>query len=119
GRAVVNDLSLFQINYAIAHGLDAEHIVRYEKNSRPIAFKVLRKIHAFALESKITYGEYFIQKQDVRLEVGRNGKRQPHAHAARIALHRRIDEILHLGKVNDGIELASNFRPTHAKNGAV
>src|ERR1700733_14185339 len=49
----------------------------------------------------------------------RNRKRQSSLHAAGIALHRRIYESFDTGKFDDLVELAGNFHPAHAKNGAV
>ena len=48
--------------------------------------------------------------QDLRLEVRRDGEREPHVHAARVALDRRVEELLDLGEGDDLVELAPRSR---------
>ena len=45
-----------------------------------------------------------------RLEMRGDGERQPHVHAAGVALHRRVDELLDLGEGDDLVELAADLR---------
>ena len=46
-------------------------------------------------------------------------ERQPHVHAARIVLHRRIEEPLHLGEGDDFVELAVDLGAAHAEDRAI
>ena len=50
--------------------------------------------------------------------MGRDGERQPHVHAGRIALHRRV-ETLDLGEGDDLVELPPDLRPPHAQDHAI
>ena len=59
---------------------------------------------AFLLKPLIAHGEDLIDQQDLRLEVGRDREGQAHVHAARIALHRRIEEFLDLREGDDLVE---------------
>ena len=43
--------------------------------------------------------------QDLGLEMGGDRERQPHVHAAAVALDRRVEELLDLGEVDDLVEL--------------
>ena len=49
----------------------------------------------------------------------RDGKRKPHIHPAGVALDRRVEELLDLGKSNDLVELASDLVRAHAEDRAV
>ena len=48
-----------------------------------------------------------------------HGEGEPHIHAAGIALHRGVQEFLHLGKGDDFIELAFDLGPFHSEDRAV
>src|SRR5436853_2810461 len=73
----------------------------------------------FSLKLGVTDRQHFVDQKNLRIEVSREGKREPDIHAARIALDRCVEELLDLGKSNDLIELLSNFCAAHTKNGAV
>lgn len=49
----------------------------------------------------------------------RNCKSEPHEHATRIAFNRRVEELFHAGKIDDGVELLLDFAASHAQNRAV
>ena len=51
--------------------------------------------------------------------MGGYGKGKLNIHTAGISFYRRVNELLHLSKVNDIIKLILDFRFCHAKNGAV
>ena len=63
--------------------------------------------------------EHLVDEQDLRLEVRRHGEGQPHVHAARVALDRRVEELLDLGERDDLVELAVDLGPAHAEDRAV
>ena len=49
----------------------------------------------------------------------RDREGQPHVHAARIALHRRVEEGLDFGELHDAVELGLDLEAPHAEDGAV
>ena len=51
--------------------------------------------------------------------MGGHSEGQFDIHTAGVPFYRRVDELLHLGKVNNIIKLFFNFRFCHAKNGAI
>ena len=51
--------------------------------------------------------------------MGGDREGQPDIHARGVALHRRVEELLDLGKGDDLVELASDLASRHAKDGAV
>ena len=63
--------------------------------------------------------EHLVDEQDLRLQMRRDGERQPHVHAARVALDRRVEELLDLGEGDDLVELAADLGPAHAEDRAV
>ena len=61
----------------------------------------------------------YVHGHDFRLQVRRNGERQSQVHAARVVLHRSVDEALHLGECHDLVELAGDLLAAHAQDAAV
>jgi len=49
----------------------------------------------------------------------RHRERQADVHPGRIALHRRIEKLLHLGKRDDLVKLCLNFLALHSQNRTV
>ena len=78
--------------------------------------EILHPAEAAALELGVADGEHLVDEQDLRLEVRRDGEGEPHVHAARVALHRRVDELLDLGELDDLVELARDLAPLHAED---
>ena len=58
-------------------------------------------------------------EQDLRFEVRSDREREPHLHAARVVLDRRVDERVDVGERHDLVELPGNFRPPHPEDRAV
>ena len=79
----------------------------------------LAKSMHLLLEREVADRQHFVEQQDLGLEMRRDRERQAHVHAARIALDRRVDELLDLGEVDDGVELARDLLAAHAEDGAV
>src|SRR5438477_4181198 len=74
---------------------------------------------AFLLEVGIPDREYLIHNQNFGFEVGSDSESQAHIHARRVALDRRIEELLDLGKTYDFIEFLAYLGSSHPENGAV
>src|SRR5215203_4266489 len=74
---------------------------------------------ALLLESCVSDGEYFINHQDFRLEMRCHRERQAQVHAARVPLDGSVDELLHLGKGDNLVELTFNLRVSHAEDRAI
>ena len=67
---------------------------------------VLHLAEALLLEGGVADRQHLVDDQDLRLEVRGHGEGQAHVHAARVVLHRRVDEPLDLGEGDDLVELA-------------
>ena len=64
-------------------------------------------------------GENLVDDEDFRIQMRRDRKSKARVHAAGITLHRRIDESLDAGEIDDLVKLAGDLRAAHAENGAV
>src|SRR5688572_27136760 len=117
--AVVDHLALAQVDHAVAHGLDAEHVVRNEQDGGIPLLQFLGVLDALALEGEIAHRQHFVEQQDVGLEVRCHRECESHVHAARVTLDRRIDEVRDLGELDDGIELAPHLFAAHPEDGAI
>ena len=77
---------------------------------RPFAARdLIHLAKTLLLELGIADREHLVDDQDFRLQMRRDGKRQPHIHAGRIALHRRIEKPLDLGERDDLVELFADL----------
>ena len=84
---------------------DRLHVVAHEQHRAPGVRDLLHLAEALALELAVADREHFVDDQDLRLEVRRDGEREPHVHAAAVVLHRRVEEALDLGERDDLVEL--------------
>ena len=73
---------------------------------RPPVAHVPHLAEALALELGVADGQDLVDDQDLRLQVRGDGERQPHLHPAAVALHRRVEELLHAANST----ISSNFR---------
>ena len=53
--------------------------------------------------------EHFVHEQDVRIDVNRHREPETHVHPGRVRLHRRVDEFLELGELDDLVEAARDL----------
>jgi hypothetical protein len=74
---------------------------------------------ALLLKLQITHGEHFVDDQDVGLQMRRDREGEPYVHAARIPLHRGVEEALDLGEGDDLVEFAADLRARHAEDRAI
>ena len=77
-----------------------------EEDGAAPAGDVAHLAEALLLERRVADRQHLVDEQDLRLEVRGDRERQAHVHAARVALHRRVDELLDLGERDDLVELA-------------
>ena len=53
-------------------------------------------VEALVRERLVADGQHLVDQQDVGIDVDRHGEAQPHVHAGRVGLDRRVDEVLEL-----------------------
>ena len=80
---------------------------------------VLHLAEALLLETRVTDCQDLIDNEDIGLEMRGHSEREPHVHAAGIALDRSVQETPDLSKLHDLIELALDLCSPHAQNRAV
>jgi len=83
---------------------------------RAIGLHLTNSEQALVLENGIAYGQRFVDKDDVGVDVNRRGKRQPHEHAARIHLDRLGDELADTGEALDVRQASTYFLQRHAND---
>ena len=90
-----------------------------EHDRAPVLGDLLHLAEALALEVGVADREHLVDEQDLRLEVRGDREREPHVHAARVALDGRVDEALDPRELDDLVELRLDLAPAHAENRAV
>ena len=90
-----------------------------EQHCAPLLRHVAHLAQALALELSVADCQHFVHHQNLRLQMGSHGKRQAQVHARRVALDRRVNELLHFGKIDNLIKFSVNIRGFHAQDGAV
>ena len=75
--------------------------VRDEQDGDAARAQLVHLAHAALAEIDVADGQRFVHQQDFRIDVDGHGERQAHHHAARVGLHRLIDEVADLGEVFD------------------
>ena len=86
---------------------------------RPGAPELLHPAEAAPLELGVADREHLVDEQDLRLQVRRDGEREPHVHPARVALDGRVHEALDPGELDDLVEALRDLAALHAEDRAV
>ena len=69
-----------------------------------------------ALELGVTDREHLVDDEDLGLEVRGDREREPHRHAAAVALHRDLEEALDAGELDDRVELSRDLAALHPED---
>ena len=93
-----------------AQPLDSLEVVADEDHGAAFPRHVVHLAETLPLERGVADGEHLVDQQDLRLEVRRDGEGEAQVHAARVVLHRRVDERLDFGERDDLVELARGSR---------
>jgi hypothetical protein len=80
---------------------------------------VLHLAETLLLELCVADREHLVDEQDLRLQVRRDRESEPDLHPARVALDRRVEELLDAGELDDRVELALDLGAAHAQDRAV
>src|SRR4051812_3543331 len=73
----------------------------------------------FLLELSIAHSQYFINDEDLALEMRSHCKCKAHIHPAAVSFYGCINVSLHPCKIHDLIELSFNLFFLHAEDGAI
>ena len=118
-RAVADDATTLEQDRAVAQLGDRLQVVGHEDHRAAGVAEVLHPAEAARLELGVADGQHLVDEQDLGLEVRRDGEREPHVHAARVALHGRVEELGDAREVHDLGQLLLDLLPLHAEDRAV
>src|SRR5687767_4657160 len=90
-----------------------------KQDSAAFAAYILHLAHAFFLELRITYRQYFVYHQYLGLEECGHCESQPELHAGAEVFEGGIDEPGYTCKIEDLIEFFPDLRFTNAKYTAI
>ena len=68
-----------------------------------------------AAERRVADRQHFVDQHDVGVAVDRDAEAEPRVEARRVALHRRVDQPLDIGKLHDRVELAIDLLARQAE----
>src|SRR5581483_9672321 len=98
---------------------DRSHVMRDKKHCSPAFAQVLHEAKALLLKDCIANSQYFIDDQDVGIQMCSNRKPQSQAHSGGIALDGSIDEPFDTGKLDNLIEFFIDFLLFHAQDRSI
>lgn len=102
-------VALFDPYCLVAQALNLIVVVRNDEHRHAMLFDQLRDaVFALLLEHEVAYGKYFVNDQNLRHDNRSNRKGNARHHAGRVVLHRHVQELFHLGKFNDVVEVFFN-----------
>ena len=102
--AVADDVTAVDPDRAVAELRDRGQGVGYENHGPTGVAELLHAPEAASLELGIAHRQHLVHEHDLWLEVRGDGECQTHVHAARVALYRRVDELLDPGELDDLVE---------------
>ena len=76
-------------------------VVRHEDDDAALA-EGAHEAHRLLLEGHVADAQNLVDDEDVGIDMGADGKRQPRIHAARIVAHGPVDEVADAGELLDG-----------------
>ena len=103
----------------VAELLDQVERVRDEQDRLVAAAEFRELVETLVGESLVADRQHFVHQQHFGIDMDRNRESQAHIHARRVGLDRRVDEILHLRKLDDLVEAVLDLFLAEAKHDAV
>ena len=79
----------------------------HQHDRHALAAQLVDVLEAPALEALVADGHDLVEQQDLGLHVHGDREAQAHLHAARVDLHRRVDELADVGEGDDVVDLRS------------
>ena len=98
GRAFPQLHSLIEQNHPVAVLADAAEIMADKHDGLTHTLKFFKFVITLCLEKYIPHRESLVHNQDLRININRNSKSQPHKHAAGISLNRLVNIISNIRK---------------------
>ena len=118
-RRIDFDLAVMEEDAAAAERLYDRHVVADEEDGPALARDPAHLPETLLLECEVPDGEHLVDEQDLRLQMRGDREREPDLHTARVALDRRVEEVVDLGKRDDLVEAALDLPLPHPEDRAV
>ena len=99
----------------VAETLDHAERVRDEQDRLAAPLELGELVEALVREAFVADGEDLVDEQHLRIDVDRDRESEAHVHAGRVGLHRRVDEVLHLGELDDLVEALGDLALRRAR----
>ena len=103
----------------VAEALDQAERMRDEQDRLAAALELGELVQALVREALVADGENLVDQQHVGIDVDRDRESEPHVHARRVGLDRRVDELLHLGELDDLVEASRHLALRETEHDAV
>ena len=113
--AVSAHLPLFHPQNLAAQPAHVPHVVRDEEDGLAVVDQLPQRFERAPPERQVADRQHFVDEHDVGVAVNRDAEAEPGVEARRVALHRRIDQPLHVSERHDGIEAAVDLAPAEAE----
>src|SRR5581483_4092264 len=117
--AVEEQPSLFEQERTGAQTAHGGEVVADEDDCPPLLRDVAHLAEALALKLGVPNGDDLVNEQDLRLEMRRDCERETDLHAARVALHGRVEEAGDARELDDLVKAAHDLGAAHAEDGPV
>ena len=111
--------ALVQPERLVAEALDQAQRVGDEQDRLAAAPELRELVEALVGEALVADREHLVDEQHVGIDVDRHGEPQPHVHAGRVGLDRRVDELAQLGELDDLVEALLDLALGQAEHDAV
>ncbi len=119
GVTVVFEAPLAEEQHARTEQPDGVHGVADHDDGGATMLQFAHAVEALELEGDVAHGQHFVEQQDLGLDMDGDREAQPHVHARRVELHRRIDEVAYLGELDDLVEALGDLFSGQAQQHAV
>ena len=103
----------------VAEVLDQVQRVRDQQDRLVAAAELGELVQALHGEALVADRQHFVDQQHVGIDVDRHREAEPHVHARRVGLDRRVDEVLQLGELDDLVEALLDLALRQAEHDAV
>src|SRR3990172_7829355 len=118
-RAVFPNPAVIDPDRATTKILYGGHIMRDKKHGAAAAVEVAHLLKALLLKPRVAHGQDLIYKQDIRLQVCRDGEAQTKTHAGGIVFDRGIEKLFGHRKRRDLVEFSLDLFLSHSHDRAV
>src|SRR5947209_3947453 len=90
--ALFDQGALIEQDSTVAETSDRLQVMTNEENGLARASQVIDAVHATMLKHNVAHRQRFVDQQNLRIYIDRDGKRQSHEHPAGVSFYRLIDK---------------------------